>query len=238
VDSIENQRDNRSWPITLTALSLSYGFLSKAFYQPPDRDFLERLIANDLLKDFPLNVDRPSLANGIKIMGNFLDCASEDLQGETLSELIWDYHRLFVGPGHLYAPPWESVYRSREHLVFESQTLEIRSWYRRFGLQAPRLNKEPDDHIGLEFAFLLHLCTLALQSQADEQGFKRLLDAQRMFLEAHLLKWGPELFRSVIHSAETDYFRGLGFLAQGVLDEAVSIFGISILEKETNGRFI
>ena len=238
MDSMADLRNTQSWSTSLTALSLSYGFLSKAFYQPPDREFLERLITNDLFADFPLEADRPSLANGIKLMRNFLNSIGEDLQGETLSELVWDYHRLFVGPGHLYAPPWESVYRSREHIVFEAQTLEIRRWYRQFGLQAPRLNKEPDDHIGLEFAFLLHLSTLALQNQADEQGFQRLFYAQRMFLEEHLLKWAPDLFRSVINNAGTDYFQGLGFLAQGVLDEAVSVFGIDISERKTDGEFI
>ena len=30
--------------------------------------------------------------------------------GADNEELVWEYRRLFVGPGHLPAPPWGSVY--------------------------------------------------------------------------------------------------------------------------------
>ena len=41
------------------------------------------------------------------------------------------------------------MHRSREGLVFDVQTLQVRDFYRRFGLQSPLLNKEPDDHVAL-----------------------------------------------------------------------------------------
>ena len=36
---------------------------------------------------------------------------------------MWEYRRLFVGPGHLPAPPWGSVYTDRECVIFGEATL-------------------------------------------------------------------------------------------------------------------
>src|SRR4051794_22478979 len=52
---------------------------------------------------------------GGKILQNFFEHMS-DVQIDRESE---EYHRLFIGPGPLVAPPWESYYRSKEQLLFE-----------------------------------------------------------------------------------------------------------------------
>ena len=146
------------WELTLTAFQIAYGFLSKAFYEEPHADLMEALVDGDLFSEWPLSHTEPATAFGLSLMQDFRTQWNREL----LPDLRWDYTRLFIGPGHVLAPPWESVYRSRERLLFDQATLDVRQAYARFGLQAPRLNHEPDDHLGLELAFMFHLCRLGV----------------------------------------------------------------------------
>src|SRR3972149_882332 len=45
-----------------------------------------------------------------------------------LEEVQGEYRRLFQGPGHLLAPPYESVYRHPEGLVMGEWAGEIARW--------------------------------------------------------------------------------------------------------------
>ncbi len=82
-----------------------------------------------------------------------------------------------------------------------------------------KLNREPDDHIGLEFLFVAHLASLALQAieQGDERRLEEIMQAQRDFLLEHLLRWGLVWARLVEQNALTDFYRGLSHLAHGTL---------------------
>lgn len=211
------------WETTLTAFQLAYAFLSKVFYNEPQADFIDTLVDGDLFSDWPLGGGEQATAFGLTLLQGFRDAWSHD----ALPDLRWDYTRLFVGPGPILAPPWESVYRSRERLLFEPTTLDVRRAYARFGLQAPRLNQEPDDHLGLELAFMLHLCGLGVQAaQAqDNVALDTALAAQRDFLSQHLLQWAPECLTRVTEHAHSDYYRGVAHLALGTLARAAVLLG-------------
>lgn len=126
--------------------------------------------------------------------------------------------RLFIGPEKVLAPPWESVYFNDERNIFQEQTLQVRQWYRQFGLEPEKLHSEPDDHVGLEFAFLAHLARLALEAleRDDTAAFDQYLDAQRRFLVEHPLQWVPLWATLVTENARTDFWRGVALLARGV----------------------
>ena len=56
------------------------------------------------------------------------------------------------------------------------------------GVQAPNLNREPDDHLGFEFHFLGLVCNLALDAldKGDMIELDRSLETQKRFLGDHL----------------------------------------------------
>jgi len=101
-----------------------------------------------------------------------------------------DYDQLFVAPDHLPVPPWESVYRTSERLVFDWPTLQVRDEYRRMDIATTR-PADPDDHVGLELLFMGILC------EREAAG-----DIQAALAQAN---------------ATTDLFRGLAPLTRGVL---------------------
>lgn len=216
--------------LTLTAFQIAYGFLSKAFYEEPHADLMEALVDGDLFSEWPLSHTEPATAFGLSLMQDFRTQWNREL----LPDLRWDYTRLFIGPGHVLAPPWESVYRSRERLLFDQATLDVRQAYARFGLQAPRLNHEPDDHLGLELAFMFHLCRLGVQAAQDNDraALDLTLAAQRDFLDEHMLRWAPDCLALVTEHAHSDYYRGAAHLTLGALRQAAALLGVDT-ERET-----
>lgn len=213
-----------NWEEAFTAFSLAYGFLSKAFYEPPTTELLHALVDDDLFADWPLPPSDEDTRHGLQLLQDYSHAWSE----LTEPDLEWDYTRLFIGPGHVLAPPWESVYLSREHLLFDQPTLEVRRLYAEYGLQAPRLNAEPDDHLGLELAFLVHLCSLGLAALHQGENPAALIEAQHRFLGEHLLRWAPQCLELVIDNANTDYYRGIAYLTRGCLAQAAVTFSVRL----------
>ncbi|MFQ3568140.1 MAG: molecular chaperone TorD family protein [Aggregatilineales bacterium] len=200
----------------LLAYGLAYKYLGETFYTPPQSDLLEVLIGERLFELWPLPANHRCTQTGLEVLNTF----TAQAEPETAIHLLRrDYQALFIGPGHVKAPPWESVYRSREHIMFERQTLEVRAFYAAFGLQAPKLNVEPDDHFGLELQFLAYLFSSgaeALSSQQLDQAAHALRGAQA-FLQRHVLPWADEFLGRVAHHALSEYYRGVAYLAAGTL---------------------
>jgi TorA maturation chaperone TorD len=126
---------------------------------------------------------------------------------------------MFVGPGRVSAPPWESLYRDPERLHFSNDTLAVRAAYGKYDLASTALGREPDDHIGFELDFLRALCESARQKagSGDEAGLVEILRAQQTFLDEHLLQWAPAWTRDVLQNAETDFYRGMAQLLDAYL---------------------
>ena len=204
---------------TLVGEILLLGLLGKAFYNEPDRKWLEELITEQVFAEAPFGADQPEIIHGLEILQAWSASHVDGITNESFAELKLDYTRLFIGLGNLPAAPWESVYFSEEHLVFQEQTLQVREWYARFGLQSERKLREPEDHIGLELIFTAHLATMALNSLElnDQNAVEKYSQAQHDFLYEHLLCWGPTWARLVKEHAETDFYRGLAHLTHGAL---------------------
>lgn len=203
----------------LVGEALVLGLLGKAFYEAPQREWLEGLIAEQVFTESPFGGEQPEIVRGLEILGQWAQSHAGGISDSDFTDLKLDYTRLFIGLEKMHTAPWESVYFNRERMVFQEQTIQVRNWYSRFGLQAEKLNKEPDDHIGLEFLFVAHLASLALQAMErnDKKSLDEILQAQRDFLSEHLLQWGPGWCRLVIEHASTDFYRGMAHLAQGAL---------------------
>lgn len=150
---------------------------------------------------------------GGKILRNFF----EHLTEEQINREYEEFHRLFIDPGPLVAPPWESYYRSREQLLFEEWTYQVREQYHHFGLQFKHENKEPDDHLLLELEFMLYLVDLCLQeTRADKIG--ELISRQILFLEEHLTIWVPYFCKRIIELTNSQLYLGAALLLEYLLN--------------------
>ena len=149
---------------------------------------------------------------GGKILSNFFCHMTHELIDRENEE----YQRLFIGPGPLVAPPWESYYRSKEQLLFEEWTYQIREQYHLFGIQYKNENNEPDDHLLLELEFMLFLLDLCLQETKTDR-LVELISSQIHFLEKHLTIWIPYFCKRIIEHTNSQLYLGAAMLLEDLL---------------------
>jgi TorA maturation chaperone TorD len=196
-----------------------YFFLSTSFFHIPNEETIRMIIERKLFAEFPLAIDSPEFQEALSLLNSWSQDINEENWPEVLSVLRQDYTRLFLGPGHLPAPPWESVYLTEEKLTFGEPTLQVRAFFRRFGVEFERQNTEPDDHFGLEMEFMAQLIAKQIAAIADGQELEAnlLQQAQLTFLQEHPLRWLEDFTANIISAAQTPYYRGLALLARSYL---------------------
>lgn len=132
---------------------------------------------------------------------------------EYLKLLYEDFNELFIGPNDLLAPPWESIYRSNDSLLFGDSELEVRKLYDDFGLSVTP--SEPADNLALELSFISRLCEL--ESKFTSQDILGNLLKQKNFLKEHLLNWVPSWADDVCKFSKTKFWSGFALITKNFL---------------------
>ncbi|MDO5723791.1 MAG: molecular chaperone TorD family protein [Flaviflexus sp.] len=196
-------------PDRLDRLAAAFATLGRLHLTSPTADELDQI--HRLRGDWPL-------AGGDSDIGLAELARSEQAQ-EDATEIRRDHNLLYGVLAQADVHPYESVHRSLEGIVFDEETLAVREAYRQLGLQAPRLNKEPDDHIGLEFSFISQSCLRALDAlEADNRS-----EAERVyvigvrFMTEHILQWAPLMLETAAEKARTHFYRGVMYLSLGAI---------------------
>jgi TorA maturation chaperone TorD len=150
---------------------------------------------------------------GGKILSRFFS----NLKKQQIKNEHEEYQRLFLGPGPICAPPWESFYRSKEHLLFEEWTYQVRKEYHRYGLTFIRENNEPDDHLLLELEYMIFLVNACLKGM-ETVSLRVLIEDQILFIENHLMAWIPLFCQRVIDHSNSQLYTGAAMLLTDFLD--------------------
>ncbi len=123
-----------------------------------------------------------------------------------LDSLARDYARTFL-VGHGAVAPYESVFRSPEGLAMQAPRDETLAFYTRFGMGCDDGCREPEDHLGLQLAFMASLTDEALR--AEPQRRLSYLQGQREFLDSHLLPWVGRLAAAVDEIDAAGWYGGV-----------------------------
>jgi len=178
--------------LVYSVLAIFYrGELEKGLYILYNNNFLKQLLNfsdNTLLK---FNTNK--LTNEIE---------NNRVNDKYITLLLEDYQNLFVGPDHILAPLWESVYITKDKMIFDETELEIRRFYNKSGLDVKKT--EPADHLSLELAFMARLC--AQESTSDSLKANEILLKQLNFLKKHLLIWTSAWGEKVNENASTEFW--------------------------------
>jgi putative dimethyl sulfoxide reductase chaperone len=211
-------------------------FLRFLFWGPLDEEAFEDIYRNGSLPELA------EMSEGGRLLQAFFQQPNDGKRQRQhlLQQEREEYERLFCGPGPLAAPLWESVYRSREHLLFDETTFQVREHYHRFGLQFSKENNEPDDHLLIELEFLQFLMTSSLleiekhivpdsagrrndKSLSYTDAFQELLDAQIAFLSEHLAVWIPRLTQQIYENTESKLYRGAAALLNDFINDDLTL---------------
>lgn len=172
---------------------------------------LDILQDTDVLQKFSEYIENPLLSDGAKRIIKEITENKENPQYKKL--LLDDYQRLFVGPDHILAPLWESVYQTKDKLIFGESELVVRGFYNSLGLEVK--NTEPADHLALELSFMARLCSMTKYNHS--QQVIEALTKQQSFLKDHLLKWIPLWTNDVNENAQTKFWSGFALVTKGWL---------------------
>jgi DMSO reductase family type II enzyme chaperone len=200
-----------------------YKLLALCFNKPTSE------LANDIvhgslasaLRNLLENTEANGWEDGIAAITGCCD-QPDNLDAESLyGSLKGEYTRLFIGPGHLPAPPYESVHRQdvpelERGLVMGRSTVDARRQYAEAGLQLSPDFTDLPDHIAVELEFMYFLCTKeaeAWQVQDGEAALQRRA-AEHAFLSQHLSKWVPVFCQAVTQATQEEFYRGLACLTQ------------------------
>jgi TorA maturation chaperone TorD len=220
----------RDWIEFFEGETVFFTLVSRVLSASPDLQLKERLIDENAFLGTPFASEQPASIEGLRLLQSWAANSAAALEagsGAWIDQENQDYLALFGGLGAPLASPWESSYLSGDGgLIFQAETLDVRRWYERYGLQVRQKYHEPDDAIMFEFEFIAHLARQAVEaySQGDEQKFESLLEAQRDFLREHLFRWGFHWCERTSEHARTDFYRGLAKLTEGALRELEAAF--------------
>lgn len=174
--------------------------------------FLHLLFSKPLSTENYMEIHQQENLEGLKELGKggplLYDFFSKQEQNDLKNERQ-EYYRLFIGPGTVLAPPWESVYRGRDKIIYDFPSREMNQLYDRFGLELANKNQEAEDHISLELEFMIYLIEKKLNKDENDFIF---VEGQWWMLSKHLSKWIPEFSYDVVSHTKSKFFKGAALL--------------------------
>lgn len=173
----------------LVSRTYLYMLFHKLFAAAPDEDVLEALLAGVTADAVGEYAEDDATMRGLT--GFLAELAGREDRARLLDEAKDEFTRLFIGPGALPAPTWESPYRTGEPTLFQESTLAVRDAYRRHGLEPKRIQRVPDDHVALLCAFMAARAGvgLAVLRTGDAAALAVELRDELPFVEEHLANW-------------------------------------------------
>ena len=139
--------------------------------------------------------------------------------GPDLVALETEYNRLFVGPGHVVCPPYESVYQggtdSPHGSVLGPSSLQVRAEYADAGLGFSEGFTDLPDHVSVELEFMKFLC----EKEADDsdRGRSKWRSRQARFSRGHIERWLPGFADSVLKSTSMPFYKAAASLLRDFL---------------------
>jgi putative dimethyl sulfoxide reductase chaperone len=180
-------------------------YLAACYYQPGP-EFAEEKVFDSMLG--AATRIHPDLAAHARRLG-------EEFAAAGAENLLLDYARLFLGPTHIIAKPYGSVWLEGQDRLMGESTIEVLELYKEGGFEMDDAFRELPDHIAAELEFLYLLIYRA--NEADRNGDPEALEAKlalrRRFLDAHLGRWIGPFTAAVRAGAQSVFYRQLAELS-------------------------
>lgn len=186
------------------ARSNLYGLLAFGFGHPEADQYaqiVEGTFQQDVVDCITLcipteEIDVDTMADGLRVIGSRLD----------------DFEAEYLNSFHTNLPtPSASLYESHYVRNADKATilLELRAFYKNFGLAVAENSRELEDNLTGELEFMHFLATKEAQALTDELNVEPYVLAQYDFLSRHLAVWIPEFRKDVATKSMTAFYRTL-----------------------------
>ena len=179
-------------------------YLAACYYQPGPEFAEEQLFDSMLAAATRIH---PALAAYAKRLG-------EDFSAEGYQALLLDYTRLFLGPNHIIAKPYGSVWLEGGNTVMGESTMAVQALYQEGGFDMSEEFREVPDHVAVELEFLYLL--IYRENEAVRNGEHDAREAKaalrQRFLDEHLGRWVGPFTAAVKTGAQSNFYRQLAEL--------------------------
>ena len=176
-----------------------------------DAETLQTLRAGPFESLFSLLPEEEAAQQACKVIDEGWQVLDADDEQDLLNMLAADYAATYL-THRQRVPVTESVALDDDHLERQEPMMEVRTWYRRFGVAAPDWRKMADDHLALQLAFIAHLLQGA-EGDAAGQPAVTLADVAG-FMDAHVLKWIDDFATAAASRCDTPFYAGLGMFTR------------------------
>ena len=181
-------------------------FLAACYYQPGS-EFAEEKVFDSML-EAATGIDRDFAAQARRL--------GEQFAAKGVHSLLLDYTRLFLGPTHIIAKPYGSVWLEQDRTLMGDSTMAVQELYREGGFEMDEAFRELPDHIAAELEFLYLLIYRENEAQRHGQPEARAAKAalRRRFLDEHLGRWIGPFTAAVRTGAQSAFYRQLAELTE------------------------
>lgn len=206
--------------ILLANRSFLYRLLQRVYGDEPNKELMEIVTGDYTEQALELLLDKEN--DQFKAYYDLLAKLKQEMLSDaagTMDKLKSEYTYLMIGPVALPAPPWESVYTTKERLIFQESTLKVRQAYLKYSFLPAKYPHEADDHIALELDFMAHLAALAVErfEEGDMEGVIAVMEDQKSFLAEHLLVWIGRFAEDMQKSKSHYFYPLISLLTEHVL---------------------
>ena len=179
-------------------------FLAACYYQPGP-EYAEEKVFDSML-DAATRI-HPDLVAHARRLGEEFSASGPD-------SLLLDYTRLFLGPSHIIAKPYGSVWLEGEEALMQDSTMAVQELYQEGGFEIAEDFRELPDHIAaeLEFLYLLIYRENEARRNGDSQALTATAGLRTRFLGEHLGCWVGSFTATVRGGAQSGFYRELAEL--------------------------
>ncbi|WP_010233630.1 TorD/DmsD family molecular chaperone [Clostridium arbusti] len=198
--------EKESIEILIANRTYLYRIFQNVFGTDPSEKQLKVVTANVTINALKLldTKDNHAMVNAAE----YLKSIAYGLNDDFIEKIKTEYTKLLIGPEKMPAPPWESVYITKERILFRESTLEVRKIYMKYGIVPTRYLHVADDHIALELDFM-YILSMKIQEAFENENMERvieLLNEQKDFLQYHLQIWIPDFAKQMQKSNSKLYY--------------------------------
>ena len=211
------EKINDKQPNILKGYNMLLYFAGTMITYDPSKECINDFWSEGILKSLPVSSANPRFIKAAAQLHQ-----SVDDQTSNIVMMQEDYLSLFSGKTNPLAPPYESVYRSKNHFESDKHPAEVKEFYNSYGWASKFKGSIPDDHLGVELLFLTLMVEKYLELD-DEICNSEMRYEIRRFIDKHLLSWVPAWNQMVQKHALTLSYKGIGSLILACTEDLYNI---------------
>ncbi len=200
-----------------TAYNMLLSFTGSFILYEPQQGCINDLVEQDMFTSLPLESDNPQFILGASYLRKINPENKLDYD-----EIINDHLELFGGKGRASAPPYGSVYMSKDHTMNDRSSAEVRKIYKAYGWKSSMEGKVPDDHLGIELQFI-NLLLGKYPELEDEVCRKEIRNDLVKFIDKYINPWINDWNRNIQEHSISNFYRGIGYLTVACIEDVYSL---------------